>query len=108
MNSTRICQFATAALTLATFAVPCTSQAELRSKSGDIVVMEPQNLPEAAQVAGNSLFVHATNDGSFYLYVEQQEWSTSSRLRCDEPGTYQDCFGDSPFRRRPFRLRSLA
>ena len=49
MNSTRICQFATAALTLATFAVPCTSQAELRSKSGDIVVMEPQNLPEAAQ-----------------------------------------------------------
>ena len=72
MNSNRICQFATAALTLATFAVPCTSQAELRSKSGDIVVMEPQNLPGAAQVAGNSFIVHATNDGSFYLYVEQQ------------------------------------
>ena len=30
MNSNRICQFATAAFTLATFAVPCTSQAELR------------------------------------------------------------------------------
>ena len=72
MNTTRIRQFAAAALTFATFTIPFTSQAELRSKSGDIVVMEPQNLPEAAQVGGNSFFVHPTNDGSFYLYVEQQ------------------------------------
>ncbi len=82
MNTNRIRQFATAAFTLATFAIPFTSQVELRSKSGDIVVMEPQNLPEAAQVGGNSFFVHATNDGSSYLYVEQQN---GARIAEDVP-----------------------
>lgn len=72
MNTTRIRQFATAALTLAAVALPISSHAELRSKSGEIVVMEPQNLPEAAQIGGNSFFLHATNSGTFYLYVEQQ------------------------------------
>ena len=72
MNTTRIRQFATAALTLAATILPIASQAELRSKSGEIVVMEPQNLPEAAQIGGNSFFLHTTSSGSFYLYVEQQ------------------------------------
>ena len=73
MNTSRICQFATTALALAAIAIsPSVSHAELRSSSGEIVVMEPQNLPEAAQVGGNSFFLHATNDGSYYLYVEQQ------------------------------------
>ena len=73
MNTSRICQFATTALALAAIAIsPSVSHAELRSSSGEIVVMEPQNLPEAAQVGGNSFFLHATNNGSYYLYVEQQ------------------------------------
>ncbi len=72
MNTTWIRQFATAALTLAATILPVASQAELRSKSGEIVVMEPQNLPEAAQIGGNSFFLHTTSSGSFYLYVEQQ------------------------------------
>ena len=72
MNTTQVRQFATAAFALAMTALPLASQAQLRSKSGEIVVMQQQNLPEAAQVGGNSFFLHATNSGSFYLYVEQQ------------------------------------
>ncbi len=72
MNMTRIRRIAAAALTLATIALPLAGRAELRSKSGEIVVMEPQNLPEAAQIGGNSFFLHPTSDGKFYLYVEQQ------------------------------------
>lgn len=72
MNTIRIRQFAAAAFTLAIAALPLASHAELRSKSGEIVVMEPQNLPEAAQIGGNSFFLHSTDSGKFYLYVEQQ------------------------------------
>lgn len=72
MNANRIQQLVVASLALAVIASPLTSRAELRSKSGEIVVMEPKNLPEAAQLGGNSFFLHPTNDGSFYLYVEQQ------------------------------------
>lgn len=72
MNTTLIRQFATAALTLAATVLPVAGHAQLRSKSGEIVVMEPQNLPEAAQIGGNSFFLHSTDSGSFYLYVEQQ------------------------------------
>ena len=72
MNTIRVRQFATAAIILAAIILPVASYAELRSKSGDIVVMEPQNLPEAARIGGNSFFLHATDSGSFYLYVEQQ------------------------------------
>ncbi len=55
-------------------------------KSGEIVVMEPQNLPEAAQVGGNSFFLHATNDGSFYLYVEQQSGARLAVFDVTNPG----------------------
>lgn len=72
MNTIRVRQFVTTAFAFAMTALPFATHAQLRSKSGEIVVMEPQNLPEAAQIGGNSLFLHATNTGSFYLYVEQQ------------------------------------
>ena len=72
MNTIRLRQFTIAAIALAATILPVASHAELRSKSGEIVVMEPQNLPEAAQLGGNSFFLHATDSGSFYLYVEQQ------------------------------------
>lgn len=72
MNTHRLHYFATAALALATVATPFLAQAQLRSKSGEIVVMEPHSLPEAAQLGGNSFFLHSTDSGSFYLYVEQQ------------------------------------
>lgn len=71
MKTGPIRQIATIALTIAALAAPFVSQAQLRSKSGEIVVMEPNSLPEAAQLGGNSFFLHTTASGSFYLYVEQ-------------------------------------
>jgi hypothetical protein len=52
---------------------PLKSQAEVHSESGELVVMEPSNLPEQAQLGGNSFFLHSDNSGRTYLYVEQQQ-----------------------------------
>jgi hypothetical protein len=49
------------------------AEAEIHSKSKDLVVMEARDLPEQAQTPGNSLFLHSDNAGSTYLYVEQQQ-----------------------------------
>lgn len=62
-----------ASLTLVSTAItPLVCQAQIRSKSGELVVVEPRNLPEQAQLGGNSFFLHSDNAGSTYLYVEQQ------------------------------------
>jgi hypothetical protein len=50
-----------------------TAEAEIHSRSKDLVVMEARDLPEQAQARGNSLFLHSDNAGSTYLYVEQQQ-----------------------------------
>ena len=50
-----------------------TLRAEIRSRSKDIIVLEPKDLPEQAQNDGNSFFLFSDNDGSTYLYVEQQQ-----------------------------------
>jgi hypothetical protein len=73
MNTTMIRNLATTLITLTAFAAPLASHAQIRSKSGELVVMEPQNLPEQAQMQGNSFFLHSDNEGSTYLYVEQQD-----------------------------------
>ena len=65
-------RFASALLTLAVVAVLSTSHAELRSQSGELVVVEPHSLPEAAQLGGNSFFLHADDSGSTYC-----TWSSS-------------------------------
>ncbi len=65
--------FAATVLGCATLVTPLLAHAQLRSKSGEIVVMEPRNLPEEAQLGGNSFFLHADNSGTTYLYVEQQQ-----------------------------------
>ena len=52
---------------------PLKSQAEVHSESGELVVMEPSNLPEQAQLGGNFFFLHSDNSGRTYLYVEQQQ-----------------------------------
>ncbi len=59
--------------TFAGLAGGMTAQAGIRSHAKDVVVVEPRELPEAAQQMGNSLFVHADDAGTHYLYVEQQQ-----------------------------------
>jgi len=52
-----------------TFTLP----AEIRSKSQELIVVQPQDLPEGAQMPGNSLFLHSDSSGDTYLYIEQQQ-----------------------------------
>jgi len=46
-------------------------QAEIKSRSGNQIVMEPWDLPEMARTPGQSLFLYNAADGETYLYVEQ-------------------------------------
>lgn len=52
---------------------PIAAKAEIHSGSKEIVVMEPRDLPEQAQLPGNSFFLHSDDAGSTYLYIEQQQ-----------------------------------
>ncbi|MFC5864820.1 hypothetical protein ACFPT7_21105 [Acidicapsa dinghuensis] len=70
-----------------TAAVLATSsaEAEIHSKSKELVVMEARDLPEQAQTPGNSLFLHSDNGGDFYLYVEQQQGARLSVFDVTDP-----------------------
>jgi len=47
-------------------------QAEIKTRSGNQIVVEPADLPEMAKTPGQSLFLYKAADGGTYLYVEQQ------------------------------------
>jgi hypothetical protein len=72
MKNQTIHRFATGLIALATLMAPLAGRAELHSKSKQIVVLLPKDLPEQAQLGGESLFLHSDNAGSTYLYLEQQ------------------------------------
>ncbi len=61
------------------------AEAEIHSRSKDLVVMEARDLPEQAQTPGNSLFLHSDNAGSTYLYVEQQQGARLSVFDVTDP-----------------------
>jgi len=57
----------------AAFLLTIPARAEIRSKSNELVVVQPHDLPEQAQLGGNSFFLYSDDSGSTYLYVEQQQ-----------------------------------
>jgi hypothetical protein len=59
--------------------------AEVRSKSNEIIVLQPTDLPEQAQTPGNSFFLYTDNDGSTYLYVEQQQGARLTTFDVTDP-----------------------
>src|SRR6202051_3159138 len=61
------------------------AEAEIHSRSKDLVVMEARDLPEQAQAPGNSLFLYSDNAGNTYLYVEQQEGARLSVFDVTDP-----------------------
>jgi hypothetical protein len=76
----------TLSLAAAALGVPSLSaQAEIHSKSKELVVMEARDLPEQAQMKGNSLFLHSDSAGSTYLYVEQQQGARLSVFDVTDP-----------------------
>ena len=54
-------------------AMTFTLHAEIHSKSQELVVVQPRDLPEGARTPGNSLFLNSGGSGGTYLYVEQQQ-----------------------------------
>src|ERR1700758_5387683 len=69
----------------ASFLSTLSAQAEIHSRSKQLVVMEAPDLPEPAQTPGNSLFLHSDGAGSTYLYVEQQQGARLSVFDVTDP-----------------------
>jgi len=73
-------------LVVAASVLPTSSaEAEIHSRSKELVVMEAPDLPEQAQTPGNSLFLHSDSAGSTYLYIEQQRGSRLSVFDVTDP-----------------------
>lgn len=85
MNNTLVRTLTATAFGFATLIAPAAGHAQLRSRSGEIVVMESHNLPEEAQLGGNSFFLHSDEAGSTYLYVEQQQGTRLSVFDVTDP-----------------------
>lgn len=73
-------------LVVAAATLTSTVSAQVHSRSKDLVVIEAHDLPEQAQIAGNSLFLHSDDAGSTYLYVEQQQGARLSVFDVTNPG----------------------
>src|ERR1700761_8744023 len=72
-------------LVVAAAVLTSTAGAEIHSRSNEVVVMQPRDLPEQAQAPGNSLFLHSDNAGRTYLYVEQQQGNRLSVFDVTDP-----------------------
>jgi hypothetical protein len=70
---------------VAAAALTPTAEAEIHSKSKELVVMVARDLPEQAELPGNSLFLHSDNAGSTYLYVEQRQGARLSVFDVTDP-----------------------
>ena len=76
----------TASIAATGYILPAASaQAQTHLRFGDLVVVEPRNLPEQAQIEGNALLLHSDNAGSTYLYVEQQQGARLSVFDVTDP-----------------------
>src|SRR5271156_1927796 len=84
MNNTIKSTLALGVVVAAAF-LTSTAEAEIHSRSKELVVMEARDLPEQTQAAGNSLFLHSDSAGSTYLYVEQQQGARLSVFDVTDP-----------------------
>jgi hypothetical protein len=73
---------AAAALTL-------TGKAEARPPN-KIIVERPEELPELAQVPGEAMLLHATNDGRTFLYIEQNGGARLATFDVTDPANIKE------------------
>jgi hypothetical protein len=59
--------------------------AAVHSKTNELVVIQPADLPEQAQIPGNSFFLYSDSSGSTYLYVEQQQGARLTAFDVTDP-----------------------
>jgi hypothetical protein len=79
-------EIALAAITVtASLLLTLQAHAEVRSKTNELIVVEPKDLPEQAQIPGNSFFLYSDNSGSTYLYVEQQQGARLTTFNVTDP-----------------------
>ena len=86
MTHRNVRQLTLSFIAIATLVAPLAGHAEIRSKSRDLVVMEPRDISEQAQLPGNSLFLHPDNAGRTFLYIEQQGGKRLSVFDVSDPG----------------------
>src|SRR5260370_11471362 len=70
-------------------AMTFTLHVEIHSKSQELIVVQPRDLPEVAQMPGNSLFIHSGGSGGTYLYIEQQQGARLLIFDGTEPSKIQ-------------------
>jgi hypothetical protein len=70
---------------LAVLASTTIASAEIASQSKAIDVLQPQDLPKAAQAAGQSMELHELGNGKTYLYIEQQQLGRLAILDVTDP-----------------------
>jgi hypothetical protein len=61
------------------------ASAEITSRSKDIVIEQPRDLPEAAQTVGQAMEIRSLGSGRTYLYIEQQTLSRIAILDVTDP-----------------------
>jgi hypothetical protein len=86
MNNTIKSTLALGLVVAASILSTSSAEAEIHSRSKQLVVMEAPDLPEQAQIPGNSLFLHSDSAGDTYLYIEQQRGARLSVFDVTDPG----------------------
>jgi hypothetical protein len=72
---------------IASLTLALQAHAEVHSKSNELIVVLPADLPEQAQIPGNSFFLYSDNSGSTYLYVEQQQGARLTASDVTDPSS---------------------
>lgn len=72
-------------LTFTAFLVPLVMNAQIYSRSKDLVIERPVALPEQARIPGSSFSLYSNSEGSTYLYVEQKEGTRLTAFDVSDP-----------------------
>jgi hypothetical protein len=72
MKKTKVLGFGNVAMAaIAGLLLTLPLQAQIKSRSGNLIVEQPGDLPEMAQTPGQALFLYQAGGGETYLYIEQ-------------------------------------
>ena len=85
MKTHSILTLGTLVLGLVTLVAPVVSSAAVHSQSGNLIVMQPNDLPEQAQTPGEALLLHADTAGDTYLYIEQLQGARLAIFNITDP-----------------------
>lgn len=75
----------TTTLAATMLAITLSASAAVKSHGNAIVVEQPSDLPEAAQNATNSMYLHETGAGEVVLYLEQRDGKRLAVLDVTDP-----------------------